>query len=292
MSPTEGVAFFPVTTFDADGELDGDRFRDHVSATVSRADFSCVIPLGSVGEFAYLSTAERKRIIELAIDAVPDGTPVVPGTSAIATRDAVEVSAFAERAGAAGVLVTPHSYFPPTERTVRSYYRTLEDELDVPIWAYDNPNTTGIEMGAELIAELSELAGVACVKSGTGEMREYRELLRRVDDVPVLAAPPNMFEKLLLGAGGWSGPVATIAPETSVELFESIRDGDVRAAREAFRRWKPLLDHFAEYPYVATMKAILNLQGRDVGDPREPVQPLGEAARESLRAAMRPLDLR
>jgi 4-hydroxy-tetrahydrodipicolinate synthase len=291
MSTTGGVAFFPVTTFDEDGAIHEQRFREHVASTVRRAGFSHVIPLGSVGEFAYLSPEERKRVVELTIEAVPDGTPVVPGTSAMRTEDAVSVSRFAAQAGASGVLVTPHSYFPPAERTVRNYYRALNDALDVPIWVYDNPNTTQIEMGPEFLEELADLDGVDCVKSGTGDLRSFRRLLGRVEDLPVFAAPPNMFEKLLLGAQGWSGPVATIAPERSVDLFEAIRAGDVRTAREASRRWQPLLDHFSEYPYVATMKAALNLQGRDVGVPREPVQPLPAEGRESLRAELGALGL-
>lgn len=282
MAPTGGVAFFPVTTFDDGGDLDEGRFCDHVRSTVARADFSHVIPLGSVGEFASLSTAERKRVVELAVDAVPDGTPVVPGTSAIATRDAVEVGRAAERAGASGVLVAPHSYFPPTEETVREYYRTLSAELTVPIWVYNNPNTTGIDMSVDLLESLARLDGVACVKSGTGDMRSYRALLRRTEELPVFAAPPNMFEKLVLGAQGWSGPVATIHPETAVDLFAAIQRDDVREARETFQRWEPLLEFFAAHPYVATMKAILNLQGRGVGVPREPVQPLDGETRASL----------
>ncbi len=293
MSDPTGVAFFPVTTFDEDGELDERQLRDHVSSTVERAEFSCVIPLGSVGEFAYLTLAERKRVIEVVVDEVSDDIPVVPGTSAIPTRESVDVTMFAQRAGAHSVLVTPQSYFPPTEETVFEYYRSLSEKTDIPIWVYNNPSTTNIDMGTDLVSRLLELEGIDYVKSGTGDMRSFRNLHCRVgDDVPLFAAPPNMFEKLAFGAHGWSGPIATIDPEASVEMFTAFRNGDIVEAREQFKPWQPLLDFFDEYPYVATMKAILNEQGRDVGYPRAPVQPLDGAPRERLRTTLDELDLR
>lgn len=292
MPTSTGVAFFPVTTFDGDGEFDERRFRDHVSSTVQRAEFSCVIPLGSVGEFAYLSLKERKRVIEIVIDAVDDDVPVVPGTSAISTRESVDMSVFAERAGASGVLVTPQSYFPPTERNVFNYYRALSKEIDIPIWVYNNPNTTSIDMSTDLMSRLVELDGVEYIKSGTGDMRSFRNLyLRFEDEVPLFAAPPNMFEKLSFGAHGWSGPIATINPKASIRMFDALQNDDVAEAREMFKPWQPLLNYFHEYPYVATMKAILNLQGRDVGPPREPVQPFKQPTRRNLQATMEDLDL-
>jgi len=287
MSDVTGVAFFPVTTFDGRGEFDEDRYREHVASTLDRAGFSCVIPLGSVGEFALLSPDERKAVIDATVDVVDDAVPVVPGTAATSTETTVELTAYAERAGVGGVLVPPYTYFPPTEATAFNYYRELDARTDVPIWVYNNPTTTGIDMDAALLSRLVDLESVTCIKSGTGNLRSFRNLRREAGaNVDLFAAPPNMFEKLALGADGWSGPVATIDPEAAVEMFRALQNDELTAARDRFARWQPLLNFFSEYPYVAVMKGILELQGRDVGRPRAPVEPLDDAVREDLRAVM------
>ncbi|MFC6724473.1 dihydrodipicolinate synthase family protein [Halobium palmae] len=292
MSAPTGVAFFPVTVFDRRGEFDEARYKAHIQSTLQQAPFSCVIPLGSVGEFAYLSTDERKDVVEATIDAVDGSVPVVAGASTIATREAVELTNHASRTGADGVLVTPQSYFPPTERTVLNYFTQIVDQTDIPVWVYNNPSTTNIDMSCSLLSRLFALDSVVCVKSGSGDMRSFRNLRRTVGDtVDLYAAPPNMFEKLALGADGWSGPVATIDPDGAIELFRMLQNDGLTAARKLFEQWQPLLNYFDDYPYVATMKAILNLQGRDVGRPRPPVQPLGDVVREDLRAVMGDLNV-
>jgi 4-hydroxy-tetrahydrodipicolinate synthase len=202
------------------------------------------------------------------------------------------LSKHAENAGADGVLVTPQSYFTPTDEGILSHYEAVTQAIDIPVCAYNNPQTTNVDMGVELIDAVTSLDGVEYFKSGTSDLGTFRALVRELGDpASVFAAPPHMFEKLVHGARGWSSPVATLAPEQASNLYEQIRRGNTARARERFAAWEPLLGCFQAYPFTATMKAALDLQGRPVGEPRRPVQPLDDHARDEVATRLDALGL-
>lgn len=290
MTATEisGVGYFPVTPFDSDDEVDIGVLRDRVRETTERGEFGAVFPLGSVGEFAYLTTGERKRVAEAAIEAADGSAPVFVGTHATATKTAVELSVHAQEAGADGVLVNMISYFRPDDGEILEHYRALDRALEIPILAYDNPTLTGVRMGNPLIQRITALDSVVGIKSGTDDLGEFKQLARELDDdVALFAAPPYVFEKVLAGAEGWSGgPVSQLAPEQAAELFDLARGGQLRRAREAFDRWQPLFDVVASESLPAVVKAALELQGYPVGGPRAPIQGLGAEHRSELEGVL------
>lgn len=281
-----GVGYFPVTPFD-DDEVDLELMADRVLEMTERGDFGVVFPLGSVGEFAYLTTAERKRVAETVIEANDGTAPVFVGTHATATTVATELSRHAQGAGADGVLVNMVSYFQPDEAEILDHFRTLDRVLEIPLIAYNNPKLTGVRMDVELVERIMELDSVVGFKSGTEDLDEFKRLSRTLDDVALFAAPPYVFEKLLAGADAWSGgPVSQIAPEWAVELFDLASDGPLDRARDEFDRWQPLFEVTASESLPAVVKAALNLQGYPVGQPRGPLQGLGPDERSGLEAVL------
>jgi 4-hydroxy-tetrahydrodipicolinate synthase len=288
-----GVLFYPITPFDETGDLDEDRFRRLLTRVADEAAIGGVTPLGSTGEFPYLSIEERKRATEVAIDAVGDRLPVVVGTSAISTRQAVDLATHAESAGADGVLVNPQSYYPLQPDEIHAHYRAIDEAIGIPLIAYNNPGTTGIDMSLNLVRRIAALDNVTQFKASSGDLEFFTRLVLELgDEVSLLCGSnPLAFETVSLGAVGWTTGVANVAPERCVDLFRALEGGDPERARSTFLELYPLLEFLTNKRLSVAIKAALEIQGRPAGDPRPPLRPLPEDDRSRLKAILGSLDL-
>lgn len=275
-------------------DIDEPRLGTHIDELIG-AGVHGITALGSTGEFALLTEAERRGVAEICIDAARRRVPVVIGTAAITTKSAVELSRHAQRAGADAIIVNPQSYWTPTEDELFDHYAAIARAVDIPVMVYNNPGTTKVDLTPRFIARLgAEFPHFLGVKESSGD-------IRRVQDICVLTHGKMKVSighqslglaAFAVGAVGWTTGIANTIPRRCVEVFRrAVIDGDFARASEAFFRILPLCDFYAAKSLVRSVKAAADLLGKSLGPPRLPLKPLGEKDRVVLRGLLQDLGL-
>src|SRR5580658_10344439 len=170
-----GIIAYPITPFGEAG-IDVARLAGLVDTMVN-AGVHGIAPLGSTGESAYLSFDEWKTVVDTTIGAVAGRAPVVVGASDLTTAGTVARSEYAQQAGGTAVMVIPVSYWALNEREIAQHYTSVSDAISIPIMAYNNPATSGIDMPPTLLNHMFEtIANVKMVKESTGDIQRMIDL--------------------------------------------------------------------------------------------------------------------
>lgn len=291
MSGFRGSYTVMITPFDAAGRLDEAGLRRFVDWQVGQGVHG-LIPLGSTGEFLSLTREERARVAAVVVEQAAGRVPVLVGTAAEWTDEAVALSKEADRLGAHGVMVVPPYYSSPTEEEIFVHYRRIAEAISVPVMVYNNPFTSNVDLKAPLVARLSEIDNISYIKESSGSVPRTTEILRLCGDRMTVFAGYHPWEGYLVGAQGYVSVFSNIAPALSAELFTTTVDRrDPEGGRRIYHGVLPLLDALSGDLYVSATKAALGLAGMPVGDPRPPRLPLPKARLEPLRDVLAALDL-
>ena len=273
----EGVFAAMVTPMTAGQEVDYETLRSFVNYLIEEGGVHGIIPLGSTGEYYALSDREREAVVDATLDAVAGRVPVLVGTNAGSTRQAVEYSRQAQAQGAAGLLLAAPYYSLPTPGELLDHFRTIDIAVDIPIMLYNYPGRTGVDMTPDLVGQLAELDNVRYIKESTGDITRVGEIIRRFGDkITVFCGCDTLaLESLLMGAAGWVGGVVNVLPREHVELFDlAVRNKDLAAAREVYYALLPVLALMeGAGKYTQLVKAGCGLTGHPVGPPRQPLTP-------------------
>src|SRR5512133_1212395 len=161
---------------------DGDAIDTHALGGIVERQIAAgvggLVPGGSTGEFTTLTHDERRQLVEVTVEEAADRVPVVAGTGALSTRETVELSRHAERAGAAAVMIVPPFYDALSWRELLAHYTAIADAIDVPIMYYNLPSASGVKLTAAQFHELSARAGVTCNKDTGGDAVATTELIQ------------------------------------------------------------------------------------------------------------------
>lgn len=282
-----GVYPFLVTPFTEDDQVDADRMKAHVDDLIRNGKVHGVTALGSTGEFALMSEAERRLVAEVTVDAAKKRVPVVIHTAAIATKVAVALSKHAQQAGADAIIVNPQSYWLPTEDELFDHYRAIARAVDIPVMVYNNPGTTKIDMSPKFIARLNkEFSHFISVKESSGDIRRVQNILQYTEGrMSVSIGHQSLgLAAFAVGATGWTTGIANTIPALCVEVFEqAVERKDLDKARKAFYRMLPLCDFYAEKSLCRSAKAAAEIMDKPLGPPRLPLKRLVEADYKTLR---------
>jgi 4-hydroxy-tetrahydrodipicolinate synthase len=229
-----------------------------------------LIPLGSTGEFLSVDREERTAIVTTTVRAARGRVPVLIGTGAEDTREAVRLSREADVLGADGVLVIPPFYSVPTEDELYVHYKAIADAIGIPVMVYNNPATANVDLGPALLARLSTIAGCRYVKESTLEVTRVRDIVAAVDGRMDVFAGVLGYESAWLGAVGWVAVCSNVVPRLSADMFRAAAAGDRETALPLYRRLAPLLPWVGGPRYVSGTKAALAMSGRSMGKPRPP----------------------
>jgi len=245
-------------------------------------------PLGSTGEFAYLTLEQRARIVEIVVDQVARRVPVVPGVGAYATADAIQQAERFLRLGADGIVLILQTFFPLGRAAVESYFRAVAEAVPCPIVLYSNPQFLGADLTPDLVESLAAVPNIQYFKEASGNTGRILTCLNRVGDRLKMFSASAHIPVLVfrLGGVGWMAGPACLVPRQSVRLYELCQAGDWDTAMAEQRDLWQINELFARYNLAACIKAGLRVQGFEVGDPIPPQQPLPAAAVEEVRAAL------
>jgi 4-hydroxy-tetrahydrodipicolinate synthase len=233
-------------------------------------------PLGSTGEFAYLSWPQRRRVVEVVIAATRGRVPVIAGVGSTTIADAVSQAREFERLGCNGILAILEAYFPLSDDGVYDYFRSIAEAVSLPVVLYTNPNFQRSDLSLPVIDRLSRIDNIRYIKDASSNTGRLLSIIDRVEGrMQVFAASAHIPAcVMLIGGVGWMAGPACVAPRQSVQLYESCRRGDWADAMSRQRTLWGLNQAFAKYNLAACIKGGLELQGYSVGAPLPPQSPL------------------
>jgi 4-hydroxy-tetrahydrodipicolinate synthase len=248
-------------------------------------------PLGSTGEFAYLDWAQRRRVVEVVLEAAAGRVPVVAGVAASTTAEAVRQTREFAAMGVDGMLAILEAYFPLSEDGVVDYFTAIAQASDRPVVLYTNPTFQRSDLTLPAIERLAALPTVRYLKDASSNTGRLLSILNAVGDrLRVFSASAHIpAAVMLIGGVGWMAGPACVVPRESVRLYELCREGAWDEAMALQRRLWRLNEVFAKYNLAACIKGALELQGFPVGPPLPPQAPLGEAGRAEVRAVLEAL---
>jgi len=281
--PFHGVLPALITPFTDDGSAIDDGALAAIVDRLIAAGVAGLVPGGSTGEFTTLSQAERRQLVEVTVEAAAGCVPVVAGTGALSTRETVELSVHAERAGAAAVMIVPPFYEALSWRELLAHYTAVAEAIEIPIMYYNLPSASGVKLAASQLRELP----VACLKDTGGDAVAATELIQTDGPTLLNGWDTLTFAALAAGVRAVVWGTASIVPEQCVELHRLLIDEiDLPAARELWARLWPLCQFLEGQSYPAAVKAACRLVGDDTGPVRAPLLPLDDSAGGALGAVL------
>src|SRR5215217_2213718 len=285
--PFHGVLPALITPFTDDGSAIDNEALAAIVDRLLGAGVAGLVPGGSTGEFTTLSQAERRDRVEATVQAAAGRVPVVAGTGALSTRETVELSVHAERAGAAAVMIVPPYYDALSWRELLAHYTAVADAIDIPIMYYNLPSASGVRLTAARFRELGARAGVTCLKDTGGDAAAATELIQTDGPTLLNGWDTLTFAALAAGVRAVVWGVASIIPGQCVELHRLLIDEpDLPAARELWARLWPLCQFLERQSYSAAVKTACRLAGDATGPVRPPLLPLDDAAISDLSALL------
>ncbi|MFI2838621.1 dihydrodipicolinate synthase family protein [Mycolicibacterium sp. PDY-3] len=289
MTNIHGIIAYPITPFTADGSgVDAAALTALVDRLVGTGAHA-IAPTGSTGESAYLTEDEFDTVVDVTVGAVAGRVPVIVGASDLTTANTVRRARYAQQAGADALMILPVSYWKLTEREIIAHYAAVAAAVDLPIMVYNNPATSGIDMGPELLVRMfDEIDNVTMVKESTGDLMRMRRIKELSGgELPFYnGSNPLVLDALTEGAAGWCTAAPNLRPQPCLDLYDAVRAGDVDRARQIYDDLAPLLRFIVAGGLPTTVKAGLELLGSNVGDPRAPLLPLDASGRAELRAML------
>lgn len=279
----------PVTTpFRADGGLDYEALGRNL-VKWRAAGLAGYLILGSTAEFLTLSADERRAALEVARAHIPRESVMIAGAGAESTAQAIAFVKEAARLGADAVMVVNPSYYKPmlTPETLYRHYVAVADASEIPVFLYNVPMFTGLNLDAALVARLARHPNVVGIKDSSGNVPQLAEIIRTSppDFMVFPGAATVVLPALALGAAGAILQVACFVPELAVQVVREFDAGDLAAARRTNNRLLAIHDAIGRHGVPAS-KAAMDLRGYYGGPPRLPLLPPTQEQVAAFRAAL------
>src|SRR5471030_1745137 len=286
MSDFHGVFPYLVSPIDAHGKILTD-VLGKLSSDLIKAGVHGLTPLGSTGEFAYLTREQRSAVVQATIEAAAKRVPVIAGVASTSTADAVEQAKNYQKLGADGILAILEAYFPLKDAQIEAYFRAIADAVDIPVVLYTNPQFQRSDLSLDVIARLSAHKRIRYIKDASTNTGRLLSIMNRCPDMKVFSASAHIpAAVMLIGGVGWMAGPACIVPRQSVRLYDLCRAGRWDEAMTLQRKLWGINEAFARFNLAACIKAGLQFQGYAVGDPVPPQAALAPAEREAVEGIL------
>ncbi|MHA1165820.1 MAG: dihydrodipicolinate synthase family protein [Alphaproteobacteria bacterium] len=241
-------------------------------------------PLGSTGEFAYLSWEQKQTIVETVIEAADGRVPVVAGVAAATIAEAERQANAFEKMGCDGILAIMEAYFPVADDGTYNYFRAIAEAVSLPVVLYTNPVFQRSDLTLPVIERLADIDNIRYIKDASSNTGRLLSIINRVGDrLQIFSASAHIPAcVMMIGGVGWMAGPACLAPKQSVALYDLCRQGKWDEAMTRQKALWALNQAFAKYNLAACVKGGLVLQGYEVGVPLPPQAPLSSEGRDEL----------
>jgi 4-hydroxy-tetrahydrodipicolinate synthase len=248
-----------------------------------------IVPCGTTGESATIGFDEHKRVIDLTVKTVNGRVPVIAGTGANNTLEAIELTESARDSGADAVLSVVPYYNKPDQEGMYLHFKAIAEAVDIPMFLYNVPGRTVVSIGAETVARLAKVDNIIGIKEATGSLEHISDVIRKTpDDFIVLSGDDfTCMPTIFIGGHGVISVISNVYPQGMAQMMERALAGDISKARELHYRMYDVMKLMFSTPSPSPAKKALQLMGmiKD-GTPRLPIAPMSDAAVENLRKGL------
>jgi 4-hydroxy-tetrahydrodipicolinate synthase len=290
-STFQGSLVALVTPF-RDGKVDEPKLRELVEFHVQNGT-DAIIPCGTTGESPTLSHDEHKRVVEIVIEAVRGRVPVVAGTGSNSTAEAIDLTAHAKKAGAAGALIVNPYYNKPTQEGLYRHFKAVAEAVDIPILVYNIQGRTAVNVETETMARLAKIPNIVGVKEASGSLDQMTQVILACGpDFTVLSGDDTLTLPLMaVGGRGVISVVANIVPRETAEVTHAALEGDWKRARDLFHRLFPLCRAMFIETNPIPVKEAMALMGMIAPEFRLPLCRMADGNRERLKTVLQQFGL-
>jgi 4-hydroxy-tetrahydrodipicolinate synthase len=264
MKKWEGIFTIMLSAFTREGKIDENAMRRSINFVMERGVHGLVF-LGSTGEFPYIQMKDKKRIIDIAVNYANGKLPVIIGTSAFGLDDVLELSKYAQNAGADGLMIALPIYYKLSKESIIAHYEAIASKIDKPIILYNFPATTHLEMTPDTVIKLAEIDKVVGIKESIRDLKQIETVIKGVKKPfsTFVGGSTYLLEVLKMGGAGAADPLANMLPEYVVAVYNAFKEGNLTKADEANNKLKGLRSITASAPNAihAAIKEAMSARG-------------------------------
>lgn len=294
MVKLEGVFPVLITPMLNEQEIDWEGFKNNIEHFIDSGVAGLAIN-GSTGEFVSLTREERYKAVEVAVAQVNGRIPLVVGTAAETTADAIEFTQQAEKAGADAALLINSYYAHPKENEIYEHFKAVAESVEFPVMIYNNPFTSGVDISTETILKVGrDVKNITHVKESSGGIGKARDIARQGEGfIKVFCGSEDLaIESFLVGATGWICVSGNIAPRLVMDMYNHVQNNEMDEAWALYDRLLPLCAFLeGSGKYVQIVKRAMDLQGLAGGPCRRPRLPLNEEEEATLKELLQSLEI-
>lgn len=259
------------------GQIDFDKLGELIEWHIDNHTDAIII-CGTTGEASTMTDEEQKQTIKFTVEKVNKRIPVIAGTGSNNTKHAIELSVYAEKIGADGLLIVTPYYNKTTQKGLIEHYLAIANEVNIPIIVYNVPGRTGLNIKPSTLAKLSKHPNIKAVKEASGNISQVAEIARLCpEDFYIYSGNDDMVVPLLsLGGKGVISVVANILPKDTHDMVMYYLNGNIDNARKLQLKMKGLIDALFIETNPIPVKTAMNLLGMDVGELRLPLTTMSE----------------
>jgi 4-hydroxy-tetrahydrodipicolinate synthase len=292
MEKFHGALVALVTPF-VDGGLDEQGLMDLIEFQIASGTHG-IVPCGTTGESATIDFDEHKRVIDLTVKTVAGRVPVVAGTGANNTLEAIELTESARESGADAVLSVVPYYNKPSQEGMYQHFRTIAEKVDIPMFLYNVPGRTVASINPETVARLAEIDNIIGIKEATGSLEQISDVIRKCPEEFILLSGDDFtsMPTVLIGGKGVISVISNVYPEGMAKMMERSLAGDIPGACELHYQMYDMMKLMFSVPSPAPAKKSLELMGKiKDGSPRLPLVGVSGEDEKTLRQGLMALGL-
>ncbi|MFX1580444.1 MAG: 4-hydroxy-tetrahydrodipicolinate synthase [Promethearchaeota archaeon] len=268
----EGVMPALVTPFTRDGDISEEGYKQVIDYTIEKGATG-VVALGTTGEFSYLRTEERKKMLKLTLDFVDGRVPIIAGTGQHSTRATIELTKYAADLGCDAALVISPYYLRPSDKGYYEHYADVARKGNLPVLMYNIPQCTLGVLNSNVVEDLAELDNIVGIKDSSGSVPYILELIQKLNgkmDV-IIGADENFLPAVIAGVKAAIMASANVIPHIWLEIMKLAQNGKIEEAAELQRTTQTFARIVLKYGAAPPVKAALRMLGVKAGRSRMPL---------------------
>lgn len=283
----QGIMPPAITIFDKEGEIDREKTKKFIQHLINEGVHGIFVA-GSTGEAPLMNLDQRKEIIDIGVEAAAGKVPLLAGTGHNSTRIAVELSKYAENAGADAVVVFLPHYPKPTQEGFYEHYKAIGEAVNIPVFVYNCWEQYGVEIAPETVARLAEEGYIQGIKDSTRDLNHISRVLRLTGGkITVFTGlETKVLPALALGADGSICTIGNLIPREMVEIYNLFRAGKIEEAGRKQLSIMGLFNILVSSVEMQVVKDGLKILGHDVGDCLMPVDKIPADVKEKLKVEL------
>lgn len=276
-----------ITPMNQDGSINYEQLHDLIDWHIENGTDG-IVAVGTTGESATLPVEEHLAVIEATVKHLNKRVPVIAGTGANNTVEAIALSKAAEQAGADYTLSVVPYYNKPSQEGIYQHFKAIAEATSIPMIIYNVPGRTVVSMSNDTILRLAEIPNIIGVKEASGNIGNNIELINSVPEGFAVFSgdDPTGLPFMLCGGHGVVTVAANVAPKLFADMCRAALEGDIATARRLNEQLIPIYNTMFCEPSPAAPKWGLSLLGKCEPHVRLPLVALTEAGQAKVRAAL------